>query len=121
MSLLWEVSLVELIFVTVLLGGGAAWMTGRAIAITWKGWLQLLVYIMLLTLAVRFIHFSLFEGSFFLPFSTFGTALHYYVVDFILLAIAAIMGRQTTRARQMSTQYSFLYARSGPFGWRKIS
>lgn len=121
MNLLWEISFVELIFITGLLGGGAAWMTGRAVAITWKDWWQLVVYVVLLCLAVRFIHFSLFQGSFFLPPSTFGTALYYYVVDFIILGMAAIMGRQSTRARQMSTQYGFLYSRSGPFNWRRNS
>ena len=32
---------------------------------------------------------------------------------------AAALGRQITRARQMSSQYHFLYDRAGPLGWRE--
>ena len=46
---------------TVLLGGAAAWSTGRAIAETWKPYWQLVWYVLLLAAAVRFIHFGLFE------------------------------------------------------------
>jgi hypothetical protein len=115
----WEVSLVDFLLVTVFLGGGAAWLTGRATAITWASWRLLIVYVLLLTLATRFIHFSLFHGSFFLPWATFGPALYYTVVDFVILMAAAALGRQITRARQMSAQYHFLYERAGPLGWRE--
>ena len=108
MSALWEVSLGAFLLVTVALGGGAAWMTGRAIALTWQPWWKLVVYVVLLTVAVRFIHFSLFGGSFFLPPRTLETALHYAAIDFVVLMIAAALGRQTTRARQMARQYRFL-------------
>ena len=74
---LWEVSLFEFIRVTVVLGGGAAWLTGRATARTWSPWWKLVLYVVLLTIALRFIHFSLFEGTFFLPPSHFWTALHF--------------------------------------------
>ena len=82
MSLLWEVALPEFLFVTVVLGGGGAWMIGRSTALTWSGWGLMAFYVLLLTVAVRFIHFSLFGGSFFLPPATFGTALYYGVIDF---------------------------------------
>ena len=74
----------------------------------------LLVYVLLLAVATRFIHFSLFDGSFFLPPSTFGTALYYRPIDFVVLMGLAALGRQMTRARQMSRQYHFLYDRAGP-------
>ncbi len=102
---LWEISLFEFIRVTVLLGGGAAWLTGRATARTWSPWWRLVLYIALLTIALRFIHFSLFEGTFFLPPEDFGTALHFAAVDFVVLMIAAAIGRQVTRAGQMARQY----------------
>lgn len=121
MTAIWEVSLADFLLVTVFLGGGAAWLTGRATAITWTSWLQLVVYIVLLTAAARFIHFSLFHGTFFLPFSTFGQAFYYSVIDFVILLAAAALGRQITRARQMSTQYHFLFDRAGPIGWRARS
>lgn len=116
---IWEVSLIDFLLVTVFLGGGAAWLTGRATAITWSSWWVLAIYIVLLTGAARFIHFSLFHGSFFLPPSTFGTAAYFSLVDFIVLMAAAALGRQITRAYQMSAQYHFLYDRAGPLGWRE--
>lgn len=105
---LWEVSLFEFIRVTVVLGGGAAWLTGRATARTWSQWWKLVLYVVLLTIALRFIHFALFEGTFFLPLSDFDTALYFAMVDFVVLLAAAAAGRQVTRARQMARQYGFL-------------
>ena len=113
MSALWEVSLADFLLVTLALGGGAAWMTGRATALTWSPWWLLVLYIVLLTVAVRFIHFSLFSGSFFLPPSTFATALYYATVDAVVLFVAAALGRQTTRGRQMARQYRFLREPAG--------
>lgn len=105
---LWEVSLFEFIRVTVILGGGAAWLTGRATARTWSHWWKLVLYVTLLTIALRFIHFALFEGTFFLPFSNFGIALYFASIDFVVLMAAAAAGRQVTRTRQMARQYGFL-------------
>ena len=121
MNWLWEVSFAEFIFVTVILGGGAAFMTGRAVARGWQSWIRLGVYVLLLAFALRFIHYGLFDGTFFLPLRGFFTALHYYVVDGVVLGLAAALGRQLTRAVQMTTQYHFLYRRSGLFGWRNHS
>ncbi len=105
---IYEVSLVDFILVTLVLGGGAAWLTGRATARTWSAWWKLVLYVVLLTIALRFIHFALFEGSFFLPASTFGRALEFALVDFVVLMLAAIAGRKLTRSRQMARQYGFL-------------
>lgn len=119
MGLIWEVSPWVFLLVTVFLGGGAAWITGRVVARAWEPWWQLAVYVVLLAAAVRFLHFSLFGGSFFLPLETFATALHYFIVDSVVLMVLAVLGRQITRSRQMSTQYGFLYRRAGPFSWRE--
>lgn len=113
MSAIWEVSFGAFLLVTVALGGGAAWMTGRAIALTWQPWWKLVIYVVLLTIAVRFIHFSLFGGSFFLPPRTFGTAVYFAIIDVVVLMIAAALGRQTTRSRQMARQYGFLRQQAG--------
>jgi hypothetical protein len=102
---IWEVSLADFLLVSVFLGGGAALMTGRATARSWQSWGTLVVYVVLLTFATRFIHFSLFEGSFFLPFRNLPTALYYSLVDFVILMVAAALGRMPTRAHQMRTQY----------------
>jgi len=112
-TFLWEVSFSEFLLVTVVLGGGAGWLTGRAIARSWLTNWHLLVYMILLACAVRFIHFSLFEG-------TLLTAW-YYLVDLAVLLIIAFAGKRYTRAGQMGTQYSFAYGRSGPLGWSKRS
>ena len=110
-GLLWEVSIAEFIFVTMFLGGGTAWMTGRAVAQTWRTAFQLAWYMVLLGFAVRFIHFALFGGTLLSPY--------YFVVDFVVILIFAFLGMRYTRAAQIAQQYSFAFVRSGPFGWRQ--
>ena len=51
------------LLVTVILGGGAAALSGRAIAETWRPWWQVVAYSFILGAAVRFFHFSLFGGT----------------------------------------------------------
>jgi hypothetical protein len=116
---IWEASLIDFLLVTVFLGGGAAWLTGRATALTWSSWTVLAIYIVLLTIAARFIHFALFHGSFFLPLANFGTALYFAAIDFVILGAAAALGRQVTRAHQMTSKYHYLFSRAGPIGWRE--
>ncbi|WP_163265365.1 DUF6867 family protein [Chelativorans alearense] len=112
-ALLWEVTFWEFLFVTVMLAGSAAYLTGRAIARAWQPNLQLAFYIVLLAGATRFIHFALFGGTL--------LTVHYYIVDLIVLLGIAFIGKRIARARQMSTQYSFSYTRSGLLGWRARS
>jgi hypothetical protein len=117
--MIWEISFLVFFFVTVVLGGGASFMAGRTMAREWQPWLRLIVYIFLLCVAVRFFHFSLFGGTFLLPVGNIATSGYYFIVDFIVLFAMAALGRQITRADQMSTQYSFLYQRRGPMSWRR--
>jgi len=119
MNVIWEVSWVEFFFVTVVLAGTAAFMTGRAVAVTWGSWLRLAIYIALLSLATRFIHYGLFGGTFLLPPASFPVGIHYYLVDYVVLIAIAALGRQITRARQMGEQYGFIYDRAGPIGWKR--
>lgn len=119
--MLWEDTLLEFIGVTVILGGGAAWLAGRATALIWAPYWKLVVYTVLLTIALRFIHFSLFGGTFFLPPSNLATAFYFGAIDFVILLIAASLGRRVTRAGQMARQYAFLYEPVGRFGWRARS
>lgn len=108
-TFLWEVTAFEFILVTVLLAGAAAYMTGRAIASSWKSNRILIFYIALLAAATRFIHFALFSGTLLSPY--------YYLVDFIVLLAIAFAAKRITRARQMVTQYSFKFEPAGIAGW----
>ncbi|WP_420408237.1 DUF6867 family protein [Hoeflea sp.] len=110
-SLLWEVSIAEFIFVTMILGGGTAWMTGRAVAQTWRTPLQLVGYMLILGLAVRFIHFALFEGTL--------LSGYYFLIDFVVILIFAFLGMRYTRAGQIVRQYGFAFERAGPLNWRQ--
>jgi hypothetical protein len=98
------------ILVTIIMGGWAAWMTGKAVAKTWGEPIALVVYILLLGWAIRFLHFALFEGTL--------LSLRYYAVDTVILIIIAFAGWRHTRADQMTTQYRWLYERSGLFSWK---
>lgn len=98
------------ILVSVLMGGGAAYLSGRAIAGTWRPLWQVVLYMLVLGGAVRFMHFALFGGTLLSP--------HYYLVDTLICLGFGWLGFRTTRVGQMATQYSWLYARSGWLEWR---
>jgi hypothetical protein len=88
------------LLVTVIMGGLAAYATGSAIAATWRPRWQLLVYGVLVAAAVRFIHFAMFEEPFLAPRS--------FLVDLVVLIVAAVAGFGITRRRQMREQYDWL-------------
>jgi hypothetical protein len=109
-GVLYEESHIGLfLLVTVVLGGGGAWLAGQAIAQTWRPWWHVAGYMLLLAVAVRFLHYALFEGSL--------LSLHYYLIDAAVCLIVGFLGFRATRARQMATQYGWLYARSGFLTW----
>jgi len=105
-----EESVLQVIFITILIGGGAAWLAGRAIAQTWRPFWHLVAYMALLGAAVRFVHFALFGATLLSPPS--------YAVDTIYLLIVGALAWRTMRAAQMATQYYWLFERAGPFSWR---
>ena len=105
-----ENSVWQFLFVTCLLGGWAAWMTGRACAQTWRPYLGLVIYLLGLGIGVRFIHHALFAGTMF--------SLQYYIVDTIVLMIFGTLGYNYTRTNQMVTQYYWLYERASPLSWK---
>jgi hypothetical protein len=99
------------IVVTVVVIGFAAFMTGQALANTWRPWWQLLPYVLLLGCVDRFLTWGLFGGELFL--------LSGYVVDtLVLLAIAAFAFRITQVGRMVS-QYPWLYEHSGLLSYRR--
>ena len=105
-----EPSIWLFLLITVIMGGWAAWMTGRAMAVTWRPFWMVVLYALLLGAAVRFIHFALFEGTL--------LSLHYYLVDSVVVALIATAAFRFTRTGQMTTQYRWLYERTSPFTWR---
>ncbi len=108
-----EPSIWQFFFVTCLLGGWAAWMTGKACAQTWRPLLSLFLYLLGLGIAVRFIHHALFNGTMFSP--------QYYLVDTIVLMIVGFVGFQYTRTNQMVSQYHWLYERASVLSWKPKS
>lgn len=106
-----EPSIWLFLLVTIVMGGWGAWMTGKACAETWRGIPQTLVYLLILGLAIRFIHFALFHGTL--------LSVRYYIVDTLVIIAIGILAWRATRARQMTTQYWWLYQRSGPLSWAK--
>ena len=103
-------TLLQVVLVTGLIGGGADWLTGQAIAWTWRPFWHVVVYIALLGAAVRFVHFALFEADLISPAS--------YAVDTLYLLVLGVLAWRMTRAAQMATQYYWLYERTGPLTWR---
>jgi hypothetical protein len=102
---------VQILFVTALIGGGTAWLSGRAIASTWRPWWQAAGYMLLLGAAVRFVHFALFEADLISPAS--------YAADTLYLLAVGCLAWRVRRAGQMAAQYPWLYERSGPLTWRE--
>jgi hypothetical protein len=104
-------SWLQVLLVTGVIGGGAAFLAGRAIAQTWRPFWHVLVYMAMLGAAVRFVHFALFEATLLSPAS--------YAADTAYLLFLGATAWRMTRAAQMATQYYWLYERTGPLTWRE--
>jgi len=97
--------------VSCLIGGWAAWMTGRGCALTWRKPGVALLYMVPLGAAIRFIHFSVLGGTL--------LSLHYYIVDTVILLVFCVLGFQYTRTSQMVRQYGWIYEKSSLLSWRR--
>ncbi len=123
-SLFIEKSVWAFVMVTVLFGGGAAFLTGRAMARGWRSFWLALYYMLILGMAIRFLHHGLFANA---TLESWRDAqgdlfsLHYYITDTLILIIAAGIGYRLERVRQMTKQYRWLYERTGPFTWAERS
>ena len=106
-----ERSLFIFFLATVLMGGGAAWQAGRAIAAAWRPWWRVILPMLLLGAAVRFIHYAVFRSVF--------LSLHYYLVDTAVCLAFGLLSFRLTRARQMVTRYDWINERAGLLGWRR--
>jgi hypothetical protein len=103
-------SLLVFFFVDVGLGGGAAALAGRAIAATWRPWWHVVASMLLLGLAVRLIHFSIYGSAF--------LSAHYYLVDTTVCLIAGLLSFRLKRVQQMVTCYDWLNGRTSSLNWR---
>lgn len=108
-----ESSVGVFLLVTVIFGGGAAGLSGRAIAVTWRPWWQIIVYMLILAGAVRFIHFALFGATLLSPY--------YYAVDAAVCLAFGFLGFRVARVTQMVGQYRWINQRSGRLRWRRRS
>jgi hypothetical protein len=121
MGVIYEKSLWAFLFVTVLAGGGAAFMVGRAAAKGWNPFWQAAVQTMALAAAVRFLHWGLFAGA---TLESWREAqgslfsLHYYLTDAVILLAFAWLGFRRQRTLQMLRQYGWLTVQTSPLSWR---
>jgi hypothetical protein len=106
-----EQSIWIFLLVSVVMGGAAAWTSGKSLAQTWRPAWQIVPAMLVLGLGIRFIHFALFEGTL--------LSLHYYAIDVAILLVAAALGYRHKRTLQMTTQYRWLYEKTGPFSWKE--
>lgn len=106
-------SLTVFIGITVLLIGFASYMTGQALANTWRPAWQIVPYGLLLACTSRFLIWGLFGGEL---FSVTG-----YVLDALVLLAIAVGAYRATKAYKMVSQYPWLYERAGLFAWREKS
>ena len=109
-ALLGVPDLLVTLFVTAIIVGFAAFMTGQALANTWRPAWQMLPYGLMLGFADRFLVWGLFGGD--------GLSVSGYAIDTAYLIAVGVAAYRLTRARRMVTQYPWLYERAGPFGWR---
>jgi hypothetical protein len=105
-------NIAPVILVTGLLGGGAAWMSGRAIANAWQPVWQVAITALLLGAAARFLHFALFDGEL--------LSVTSYCADTLFILVVGLVAWRATRTGQMVRQYPWLCVRSGPLSWREI-
>jgi hypothetical protein len=110
MSWLSDDSLRVFLVLTVIIGGGAAFLAGRGLARSWKPFSRIFFYMAMLAAAVRFFHYALFDGDL--------LSLYYYSVTYVVLVAAATLGFRVMRTTQMVTQYRWLYERTSPLTWR---
>lgn len=92
--------------------GFASYMTGQALAQTWKPAWHLIIYVVLLGFADRFLTFSLYDGELLL--------LSGWIIDTLTLAAIGYFSFYTNRAKATVKQYPWLFERSGLFGLNKI-
>ncbi|WP_260293946.1 DUF6867 family protein [Sedimenticola hydrogenitrophicus] len=98
--------------VTLVLFGGAGYMMGQAVAITWRPLRQVFLYALLLGAGDRFLVFALFDGEL--------ISLGGYLIDTTAITLIALLAFRVTRVNRMISQYPWLYRRTGLLSWTEI-
>ena len=96
---------------TVILGGGAAYLGGRSLALGWKPVSLLVIYMLVFGAGIRFLHFALFQAQL--------SSLLYYVSHTAVIMAFALVGYRITRTQQMTQKYPWLYEKAGALSWRQ--
>jgi hypothetical protein len=110
MSLFVEKSPWIFLVLTVIMGGGAAYMAGAGLAKGWKPIWLLVLYMLFFTAGVRFLHYALFESQL--------TSLQYFLSHGAIVLAFALLGYRITRVNQMTSQYPWLYEKTSALAWR---
>jgi len=97
------------LLLTVVIGGAAAMASGRALAKTWSPSWLLFPSMAVLSAAVRFLHFALYQEDL--------LSIQFYIVTLIITIAASFAGYRSMRATQMATQYSWAFEKSG-LSWK---
>ncbi|MFQ6017556.1 MAG: DUF6867 family protein [Kiloniellaceae bacterium] len=104
-------SLPVFIALTVFIMGGAAFMTGQAMATTWRPLGQLFFYCFLLGLTDRFLTWGLFQGEL--------LSVSGFIVDTAVLTAIGLFAYRVTRVWKMASQYPWLYERTSLWTYRE--
>ncbi len=99
------------IWLTVVIMGGAGYLTGQAFAASWRPAWRVLLACLLLGAVDRFLNFALFGGDL---LSVAG-----YVADTAVIATAGLIAYRLTLVAKMVSQYPWLYERAGLWRYRE--
>jgi hypothetical protein len=106
-------SLGVFIGLTVILIGGAAIMTGRALADSWKSPWHTVSACFGLALANRFLVYALFGGEL--------LSLSGFVIGFVVITAMALIAYRLTLVHKMVAQYPWRYERESLWSYREKS
>ena len=113
MESLLGTSLGVFVGLTVILIGGAAIMTGRALADGWKPAWQVVAACFGLALADRFLVYALFGGEL--------LSLSGFIIDFVVITALALIAHRLTLVHKMIAQYPWRYERQSLWTYREKS
>jgi hypothetical protein len=110
MTTLLGTSLAVFFGLTVIISGGAAIMTGRALADGWQPAWVVVAASFGLGLADRFLVYALFQGEL--------LSLSGFLIHFAVLLALALLAWRITAVRKMVTQYPWRYVCTSLFAYR---